>query len=50
MFYMFLYVFHIMNGEFANVLEDQGSITGQVIPRTHKLVIDAPLLTLSILR
>ena len=30
---------------FANDLEDQVSITGQVIPKTQKMVLDAALLS-----
>ena len=33
-----------MSRVFANVLEDRGSITGQVIPKTQKMVLDAALL------
>ena len=33
-----------MSRVFANGLEDQGSITGQVIPKTQKMVLDTTLL------
>ena len=31
-------------GVFANGLGEQGSVPGQVIPKTHKMVLDASLL------
>ena len=34
----------LMSRMFANGPEDQGSITGQVIPKTQKMVLDAALL------
>ena len=30
-----------MSSVFANVQEDRGSILGRVIPKTHKMVLDA---------
>ena len=30
--------------QFANGLEDRGSITGRVVPKTQKMVLDAALL------
>ena len=33
-----------MSRVFANGLEDRGSIPGRVIPKTQKMVLDAPLL------
>ena len=35
---------------FANGPEDRGSIPGQFIPTTKKMVLDATLLTFSIIR
>ena len=35
---------------FANCPGDQGSIPSRVIPKTQKLVLDPPCLTLSIIR
>ena len=35
---------------FANGLGEQDSIPGQIIPKTQKMVLDASLLTLSIIR
>ena len=35
---------------FASCPGDQGSIPGRVIPKTQKMVLDAALLTLSIIR
>ena len=40
----------LMSRVFSNGLEDQGSIAGQVIPKTQKIVLDPPCLTLSIIR
>ena len=34
----------LMSRVFANGPEDQGSIPGQVIPKTQKMVLDATLL------
>ena len=34
----------LMSRVFANSLGDQGSILGRVIPKTQKMVLDAPLL------
>ena len=33
-----------MNRVFADDLEDQGSVSGSVIPKTQKMVLDAALL------
>ena len=33
-----------MSRVFANGLEDRGSIPGQVIPKTQKMILDATLL------
>ena len=35
-----------MSRVFANGLGDQGSIPGQVIPKTQKMVLDASLLSI----
>ena len=35
-----------MNKVFANGLGDQGSIPGQVIPKTQKMVLDASFLSI----
>ena len=37
--------FSLMSRVFANGLEDQGSIPGQVIPKTQKMVLDATVLS-----
>ena len=34
----------MMVSEFVNVPRDQGSISDRVIPKTHKMVLDASLL------
>ena len=39
-----------MRKVFANSPGDQGSNPGPVIPKTQKMVLDAPCLTLSIIR
>ena len=35
----------LMSGVFANGLADRGSISGRVIPKTQKMILDATLLS-----
>ena len=47
--YIYIYIYYqigIMIRVFANGLGDLGSIPGQVIPKTHKMVLDASLLNI----
>ena len=44
------YSIDIMIRVFTNDPGDQGSVPDQVIPKTQKMVLDAPCLTLSIIR
>ena len=45
-FYQENIVIGLMSRVFTNGLGDQGSISGQVIPKTQKMVLDAALLSI----
>ena len=49
-FVLLIIIIGLMIRVFANGPEDQGSITGRVIPKTQKLFLMPPFLTLSIIR
>ena len=49
MFYI-VRVIGLMCRAFANGLEDRGSVPGRVIPKTQKLYLMPPCLTLSIIK
>ena len=52
MIYIYIYnrVIGLVCGVFANDPGDRGSILRQVIPKTEEMVLDAALLTISIIR